>query len=89
MTHVGAFLVLDEPNKGGSLLTEYSVASLVFDSLQPHGLYPPRLLCPWGSSNKNTGVGCHSLLQFLVQEQNKIKVALGKLAHLETFSYLR
>ena len=23
----------------------------------------PRLLCPWGSPGKNTGVGCHSLLQ--------------------------
>ena len=31
-------------------------------SLQPHGLYPDRLLCPWDSSGKNTGVGCHFLL---------------------------
>ena len=23
----------------------------------------PRLLCPWNSSGKNTGVGCHALLQ--------------------------
>ena len=23
----------------------------------------PRLLCPWNSPGKNTGVGCHSLLQ--------------------------
>ena len=28
-----------------------------------HGLYPARLLCPWISSGKNTGVGCHFLLQ--------------------------
>ena len=28
-----------------------------------HGLQPTRLLCPWDSSGKNTGVGCHSLLQ--------------------------
>ena len=33
------------------------------DSLRPHGLYPTRLLCPWDSPGKNTGVGCHSLLQ--------------------------
>ena len=33
------------------------------DSLQPHGLYPTRLLCPWDSPGKNTGVGCHLLLQ--------------------------
>ena len=32
------------------------------DSLQPHGL-PTRLLCPRNSPGKNTGVGCHSLLQ--------------------------
>ena len=39
------------------------------DSLQPHGLWPARLLCPWGSPGKNTGVGCHALLQgiFLTQ----------------------
>ena len=26
------------------------------DSLQPHGLGPARLLCPWDSLGKNTGV---------------------------------
>ena len=33
------------------------------DSLRPYGLYPARLLCPRDSPGKNTGVGCHSLLQ--------------------------
>ena len=33
------------------------------DSLQPHGLYPARLLCPQDFPDKNTGVGCHFLLQ--------------------------
>ena len=33
------------------------------DSLWPHGLWPARLLCPWNSPGKNTGMGCHSLLQ--------------------------
>ena len=32
-------------------------------SLRPQGLYPARLLCPWGFPGKNTGVGCHFLLQ--------------------------
>ena len=27
-----------------------------------HGLQPTRLLCPWDSPGKNTGVGCHVLL---------------------------
>ena len=37
-----------------------------------HGLYPARLLCPWNSPGKNTGVGSHSLLQgiFLIQCSN-------------------
>ena len=35
----------------------------VSDSLGPHGLWPARLLCPWDIPGKNTGVGCHSLLQ--------------------------
>ena len=33
------------------------------DSLQPHGLQPVRLLYSWNSPGKNTGLGCHSLLQ--------------------------
>ena len=37
--------------------------SVVSDSLPSHGLYPTRLLCPWNSPGKNTGVGCCSLLQ--------------------------
>ena len=38
----------------------------------PMDLYPARLLCPWNSSGKNTGVGSHSLLQgiFLTQGSN-------------------
>ena len=37
--------------------------SVTSDSLQPHGLQPTRLLCPRNSPGKNTGVGCHALLQ--------------------------
>ena len=48
--------------------------SVMSDSLQPYGLQPARLLCPWDSPGKNTGVGCHFLLQgiFLTQEQNRV-----------------
>ena len=35
----------------------------VSDSLRSHGLQPTRLLCPWDSPGKNTGVSCHSLQQ--------------------------
>ena len=33
------------------------------DSVQPHRRQPTRLLHPWDSPGKNTGVGCHFLLQ--------------------------
>ena len=42
------------------------------DSLRPYGPWPTRLLCPWNSLGKNTGVGCHAFLQgiFLTQGLN-------------------
>ena len=48
--------------------TESVSCSVVFDSLQPHGLVAG-LLCPWNSPGKNTGVLGHSFLQriFLTQ----------------------
>ena len=41
-------------------------------TLWNHGLYAAKLLCPWNSSGKNTGVCCHALLQgiFLTQGLN-------------------
>ena len=38
------------------------------DSLQPYGL-STRLLCPWDSPGKSTGMGCHALLQGIFQIQ--------------------
>ena len=40
-----------------------SVASVVSDSVWPHRRQPTRLPHPWDSPDKNTGVGCHFLLQ--------------------------
>ena len=50
----------------------YVRRSVMSDSLPPQGLQPTRLICPWNSSGKNTGVGCHFLLQgiFLTQGLN-------------------
>ena len=45
------------------------VASVVSDSVWPHGLQPTRLLRPWDSPGKNTGVGCHFLLQCMKVER--------------------
>ena len=43
--------------------------SVVSNSFQHHGLYPARLLCPWDSPGKNTGVGGHALLQGIFPTQ--------------------
>ena len=40
-----------------------AAASVVSDSVRPHRWQPTRLLHPWDSPGKNTGVGCHFLLQ--------------------------
>jgi len=40
-----------------------AIASVVSDSVQPHRRQPTRLPRPWDSPGKNTGVGCHFLLQ--------------------------
>ena len=39
------------------------IASVVSNSVRPHRRQPTRLPCPWDSPGKNTGVGCHFLLQ--------------------------
>ena len=43
--------------------------SVVSDSWPPAGLYPARLLCLWDSPGKNTGVGCHFLLEGILPTQ--------------------
>ena len=51
----------------------YCVSSSVIpNSLPSHGLSPVRLLCPWDFPGKNTGAGCHFLLQgiFPTQDSN-------------------
>ena len=39
------------------------VASVISDCMQPHRRQPTRLPHPWDSPGKNTGMGCHFLLQ--------------------------
>ena len=39
------------------------------NSLGPHGQLPARLLCPWDSPGKNSGMGCHALLQGIFPTQ--------------------
>ena len=45
----------------------------VSDSMQPHRQQPTRLPRPWDSPGKNTGVGCHFLLQRMqVKSQSEV-----------------
>ena len=70
-------ILLSPPQRWGDRSSERwthssTVPQLAQLGLWPHGLYPARLLCPWDSPGKNTGVGSHSLLQgiFLTQGSN-------------------
>ena len=66
--------------------------SVVSDSLQPHRLYPIRLLHPWDSPSKDTGVGSHCLLQgiFLTQGSKSgllhCRWTLNCLSHQSTYT---
>ena len=50
-------------------------ASAASSTLQPHGLWPPRLLYPWNSPGKNTGVGSHSLSKGSSWPRNQTQVS--------------
>jgi hypothetical protein len=46
---------------------------IVSDSVRPHRRQPTRLPGPWDSPGKNTGVGCHFLLQCMkVKSESEI-----------------
>ena len=49
--------------------SESAGCPVVSHSLPPQGLQPARPLCSWNSPGKNTGVGCHSLLQGIFPTQ--------------------
>ena len=66
--------------------------SVKSDSLLLHGLKPARVLCPQDFPGKNTGLGCHSLLQriFLTQGSNPhLLVVLLPLNHLEILAQIQ
>ena len=54
------------------------------DCVRPHRQQATRLLCPWDSPGKNTGVGCHFLLQC-----TKVKSESEVAQSCPTLSYLR
>ena len=56
-----------------------SLASVMSNSLGPHGLWPARHLCLWNFPGKNTGVGCPLLLQGIFPNQRLNPRLLGLL----------
>ena len=50
------------------------VTSVMSDSVQPHRQQPTRIHRPWDFPAKNTGVGCHFLLQGM-KVKNESEVA--------------
>ena len=46
-----------------------ALCSVLSDPLRSHRQKPARLLCPWNSPGRNTGVGCHSFLQGIFPTQ--------------------
>ena len=69
-THISHFIC---PSISLTILCACWVASNKSNTMQPYGLRPTRLLCPWDSPGKSTGVSCEVLLQgiFLTQGSNR------------------
>ena len=61
--------------------------SVVSDSSWPHGLQPTRLLCPWDSPGKSTGVGCQCLRfmvkspEVILRQKSNIKPRIKSMQH--------
>ena len=52
------------------------------DSVRPHRWQPTRLPCPWDSPGKNTGVGCHFLLQCMkVKSESEVSQSCPTLSN--------
>ena len=58
------------------------------DSVRPHRRQPTRLPRPWDSPDKNTGVGCHFLLQCMkVKSESEVTQSCRLLATPRTAAY--
>ena len=59
------------------------------DSVRLHRQQPTRLRCPWDSPGKNTGVGCHFLLQCMkVKSESEVAQSCPTLSDPMDFSPL-
>ena len=64
-----------EKNSSVSLLIQFS-RSVVSNSVRPQRRQPTRFPSPWDSPGKNTGVGCHFLLQCVKVKEESENVGL-------------
>ena len=65
--------------QGALKLSAAAVTSVVSDSVRPHRRQPTTLPRPWDSPGKNTGVGCHFLLQGMkVKSESEVAPSLGR-----------
>ena len=68
---------LEAPSTLAAAAAAASVTSVVSDSVRPHRQQPTRLPRPWDSPGKNTGMGCHLLLQCMqVKSENEVHVSI-------------
>ena len=60
------------------LLSRFSMSN----SVRPHRRQPIRVPCPWDSPGKNTGVGCHFLLQCMkVKSESEVAQSCPTLSY--------
>ena len=53
-------------------------------TLQCYGPHPARLLSPWDSPGKNTGVGYHDLLQGILTQFDSLVILLRSILYMYT-----
>ena len=75
----GAWGVCDHSQSCLVTCRSLSARSVVSQALWSQRLQPARLLCPWDSPGKNTGVGYHALLQGIFPTQGSNPLLLGLL----------
>jgi len=83
---------LNKPVTKGQLLYNFTYIRLLLlllshvsrvNSVGPHRRQPTRLPRPWDSPGKNTGVGCHFLLQCMtVKSESEVTQSCPTLSHL-------
>ena len=64
------------------------LCSIVSDSWQPSGLYIPRLFCWRNFPGKNTGMGCHFLLQGSVYHEIKAPGHFHKITWFHSYNLI-